>query len=43
MRDSSSRGTTRTRASLALFGAVFGFGDGDDGVRADGGDRSEER
>ncbi|MFC6952214.1 hypothetical protein [Halorubellus litoreus] len=32
-------GTTRARTSLALFAAIFGFGDRSGDVRADGGER----
>jgi hypothetical protein len=31
--------TTRARTGLALFAAVFGFGETDGDVRADGGER----
>ena len=39
MSERDEPGTTRTRTGLALFGAIFGFGDSGGDVRADGGDR----
>jgi hypothetical protein len=38
MDERDAPGTTRARTSLALFGAIFGFGDHDGEVRADGGE-----
>jgi len=42
MSEDRAPSTTRSRAGLALFAAVFGFGDAEADMRADGGDRTED-